>query len=98
MRVGLAISFLLWLGIGYALSGCSLGQQGHVVLAADAQGMRAFGDALNGMIAQGKARPGATGAYFAHRNMREGEETRRAAAPGFLAGLFKRVSTEEVTK
>ena len=98
MKVGLVLSSLLWLGIGYALSGCSLGQQGHVVLAADAQGMRAFADALNGMIAQGKARPGATGAYFAHRNIREGEETRRAIAPGFLAGLFRRANNEEVIK
>lgn len=76
------------------LSGCGVVslpsplQRGHVLVAGDAEGMRAFGDTLNGLVSEGKASADIKGAYWQHREHAEAQETHRAMKPSILENLF----------
>jgi hypothetical protein len=67
--------------------------EGHVMLAGDAAGIRAFGDAANGLITNGKATADKDTAYWISRKQQEVEITRRT---GVLDGLFGKPSETEV--
>jgi len=81
--------------IGLLCSGCGAiitpnpMQKGHIAVIADAEGMRAFGDTITGLVAEGKTPGEMKSSYFQHRDLREVEETKRAAQPGILSNLFK---------
>jgi len=63
------------------LSGCGvLRDNGQVTLMADAKGMRAFSDALNGLVTNGKASPDADTASWQARRMEMRETTKRQFA------------------
>ena len=93
MRVGLIVSLGLWLGIASVMSGCGMvnlpspTQEGNIVIAGDAKGMRAFGDVMNGMITNGKASPDQDTAHWQHRKNEVNNETVRAQTPGFWQKL-----------
>lgn len=63
-------------------------QRGHVLVAGDAEGMRAFGDTLNGLVSEGKASADVKGSYWQHREATEAQETARAMKPSILENLF----------
>jgi hypothetical protein len=42
--------------------------EGRFLLSSDAEGLRAFGDTLNGLVTEGKASPDIEGAYWKSRN------------------------------
>lgn len=63
-------------------------QKGHILVAGDAEGMRAFSDMNTGLVAEGKTPGNMKSSYFQHRDLSEQEQTRRALAPSFLQGLF----------
>lgn len=69
-------------------------QDGNVAVMADAKGMRAFMDGMNGFVTNGKASPDQDTAHWIHRKAEEREETTRKTAPGFLSGLFARPSNQ----
>lgn len=61
-----------------AMSGCSMNaenlfagdEQGRFTLSADAEGMRAFGEAMNGLVVTGKAQPNQGDSYFITQQQR----------------------------
>ena len=61
---------------------------GRIVIDADAKGMQAFGDVLNGMVTNGKASPDKDTAHWQLRKRQAREETVQQYAPSFLGGLF----------
>lgn len=65
---------------------------GYIHVSGDARGMRAFGDALNGLVVTGKASPDKDTAYHYNRRAEDQEITKREAvrkAPqGFIQKLF----------
>jgi len=63
-------------------------QKGNILLAGDAEGMRALGDTLIGIQAESKSRPNVKSAYFVNRQYQEAEITARENRPGFLESLF----------
>lgn len=63
-------------------------QKGHILVAGDAEGMRAFSDMSTGLVNEGKTPGNLKSSYFQHRDLTETETTRRALAPSFLQGLF----------
>ena len=85
--------FLLVAGC-VAMSGCGLMslpspmQKGNILLAGDADGMRALGDTLIGIQAESKSKPNVKSAYFVNREQQEAEITARENHPGFLTSLF----------
>lgn len=76
------------------LSGCGVVslpspmQRGHILVSGDAEGMRAFGDTINGLVSEGKASADIKGAYWQHREATEAQETARAMRPSILENLF----------
>lgn len=63
-------------------------QEGNIAIVADAKGMNAFFDGVNGSIAEGKASPDIKGSFFGHREKQEQQYTVRETQPGLLGGLF----------
>lgn len=61
-----------------AVSGCSMNgenlfageEQGRFTLSADAEGMRAFGEAMNGLVVTGKSAPNHQDSYFITQQQR----------------------------
>lgn len=61
-----------------AATGCSMNaenlfagnDQGRFTLSADAEGMRAFGEAMNGLVVTGKAQPNQGDSYFITQQQR----------------------------
>lgn len=72
-------------GVAAATSGCSIvgsdhtgvWDDGYISIAGDARGMRAFGDAMNGLITNGKATPDADTPFYANRRLEDQEITKR---------------------
>ena len=93
MRVGLIVSLGLRAGIASLVSGCgaysmpSPTQDGHIMIAADAKGMKAFGDVFNGAITNGKASPDQDTAHWQHRKAEVQADVAVAQAPGFWQKL-----------
>lgn len=87
MKTLLAFLSLVFAGCGAIYAPSPL-QDGHIAIAADAKGMRAFGDSLNGLIVNGKASPDVKGAHFQFRELEEQEGTKRLFAPNFMQKLF----------
>lgn len=67
---------------------------GHIIVSGDSRGMRAFGDALNGLVTNGKASPDTESASWKHRNLEDSEITRRANHSA-LSDLFHGSKTSE---
>lgn len=94
MRIAMAISITFWFGIAMLASGCgalslpSPAQEGTIMLAADAKGMKAFGDTLNGLVTNGKASPDQDTAHWIARKAEMDNETKRAQVPGFWQKLI----------
>jgi hypothetical protein len=63
-------------------------EHGRILIDADAKGMQAFGDVLNGMVTNGKASPDKDTAHWQLRKKQAREETVQRYAPSFLGGLF----------
>lgn len=70
---------LPWVAIVVFCSGCTAmagedlftGQdEGRFLLSADAEGIRAFGDSMNGLITEGKASPDVKSAYWQNADAR----------------------------
>ena len=81
----------LSLPLALTVTGCSVSsplQKGSINLSADAEGMRAFGDTLNGLITNGKESPDKVSAHWLNRKNEEREITTRELKPSFLDGLF----------
>lgn len=93
MRAGIVISVIVWAGIATLAAGCgsvsmpSPSQDGHIMIAADAKGMQAFGDVFNGAITNGKASPDQDTAHWQHRKAEVIADTARAQTPGFWQKL-----------
>lgn len=72
-------------GIAAATTGCStLGDShtgyfddGYISVQGDARGMRAFGDAMNGLITNGKATPDMDTPFYVNRRAEDAEITKR---------------------
>lgn len=62
--------------------------EGHIAVMADAKGMRAMMDGMNGMITNGKASADQDTAHWIHRKAEEREHTLRDTSPTFLDKLF----------
>jgi hypothetical protein len=73
--MGKVIVLLLLIG---SLSGCGLTGEGHILVAGDAQGMRSFGDALNGLVTNGKASADQDTAHWIARKSEDVQLTTRA--------------------
>lgn len=76
MRKELIVIGALWVAV-IGLTGCSslVGEsmftgkdEGRFLLSADAEGIRAFGDAMNGLVVTGKAAPNVSDSYWNHRD------------------------------
>lgn len=98
MEVGIVVT-LAGIFAVLCVTGCSmvappLNSDGHIALIADAEGMRAFGDTMNGMITNGKAAPNTDTAHWTTRRAQEVEKTRRQTAPGFWQGLMGKTETQ----
>lgn len=52
--------------------------EGRILISSDAEGMRAFGDVLNGMITNGKSTPDTKSSHYALREYQETEKTKRS--------------------
>ena len=64
-------------------------EDGHVTISGDPKGIRAFGDAMNGLITNGKASPDKDTAHWINRRHEEAQITERTVSkPGFFGGLF----------
>lgn len=77
MKIGILISIVMWAGIISQLTGCAsmFGEslftsddEGRFLLSADAEGIRAFGDAMNGLVTTGKSAPNVSDSYWQHRD------------------------------
>lgn len=66
------------------------GSRGRILISADAEGMRAYGDSQNALITNGKASPDKATAAWNHREKQEVEiTTRKVRGPkDFLNSLF----------
>ena len=91
MRIGLLISVMMWIGIIVPMTGCSsmAGEslftsdtEGRFLLSADAEGIRAFGDAMNGLVTTGKAVPNTADKPDSYWETRQKVVTFRAATKG----------------
>lgn len=94
MKIGIILSAGIWAGIAMFFTGCgstwdahSATADGRILISADAAGMRAFGDTMNGMITNGKATPDVDTAAWKIRKIQEENETVRAVTPGFWGKL-----------
>jgi len=85
---------ILLAGIVMGLSACGTmsshlpTDNGRIIIDADAKGMQAFGDVLNGMVTNGKASPDKDTAHWQLRKKQAREETVQQYAPSFLEGIF----------
>lgn len=61
---------------------------GHIAVIADAPGMRAMMDGMNGLVTNGKASPDKDTAHWIHRKAEEREHTMRETSPSFMDNLF----------
>lgn len=69
--------------VAYAFTGCS-----GMVIAATPEGLREWGNAQSGLVAEGKASPDQKGAYWQLRELREVEQTKRETSPGWLSKML----------
>lgn len=61
-----------------SLEGAFVGDdEGRILISSDAEGMRAFGDVLNGMITNGKQTPDTKSSHYELREYQENEKTKR---------------------
>lgn len=72
--------------LGLTMSACSFqgmegafvgDDEGRILISSDSEGMRAFGDVLNGMITNGKASADSKSAHYELREYQENEKTKR---------------------
>lgn len=73
--------------LSLAMSACSMqslegafvdNDEGRILISSDAEGMRAFGDVLSGMITNGKQTPDTKSAHYTLREYQENEKTKRS--------------------
>lgn len=88
---------ILAIGILFALTGCGMTAHSgeHFQLSGSPEGIRAFGDTLNGALKTAKESPDANNQYFQSRGFYESQMTVRASQPGFFQKLFKGAHDEK---
>ena len=82
---------ILAIGILATLTGCGMTAHSgeHFQLSGSPEGIRAFGDTLNGALKTAKESPDANNQYFQSRGFYESQVSIRASQPGFFQKLFK---------
>lgn len=100
MEVGIVVTLAGIFAVLTGITGCSmvappLNGDGHIALIADAEGMRAFGDTMNGMITNGKASPDKDTAHWQNRQVQEVERTKRITSQGFWQKLTGNEATTQ---
>jgi hypothetical protein len=97
--------FIALIAIGIGVSGCGIvsapppWQDGHVMLAGDAEGIRSFFDGANGLVSNARTQdPMCNSAHWQLRGHQETERTKRGCTNcgGFLRKLFGTSQPKEV--
>lgn len=83
--------------VGLSACGMTVNPPEHITVSGSPEGMRAFGDAMSGLIINGKASPDKKTAHTIMRTAQEKEITKREMTPSFLASIFARTSASNVT-
>lgn len=79
IAIGVTLSLTMSACSLQSMEGAFVGDdEGRILISSDAEGMRAFGDVLNGMITNGKATADSKSSHYALREYQEQEKTKRS--------------------